>query len=96
MAIEEYVVGQYVKFIGSFWDDAAHTTPIDPTTVEFVVTPPDGTNVTDEDPYHESTGVFSTSVLVDQQGDWHYEWRSTSPTTVIPGVITVYASRIAA
>ncbi len=93
MAIQEYIVGQPVRFIGRFWDDPEMTQPTDPSTVKLWIRDWEGTDTeleyaTDVD--RDEEGVYSYVLVPDHQGDWKWRWESTAPDTAFQGVITVY------
>lgn len=94
MPIQEYIVGQPVKFIGRFWDDPEMTNPTDPATVKLFIRDWEGSDQDYEYPAdvdRDEEGVFSYVLVPDHEGDWHWRWESTNPEVVIQGMITVYA-----
>lgn len=94
MAIQEYPVGQPVKFTITFYSDAARTVAVDPNTVQLTLNPPEGedqvyTLVDDEIENEAGTGNFSLTATPDAPGDWKYRWESDEPVVVVQGVIHV-------
>jgi hypothetical protein len=93
MGIEEYVVGQPVRYRGRFYDDPAMTEPVDPSTVTLFLRDPAGTDTSylySADVDREEEGVFSSVVVASLAGDWHWRWETTQPDIVIQGMVTAY------
>ena len=86
-----YDVGDKVTLSTTVKDDSGTLTNA---TMAIAVTKPDGTSASPSAPTNPSTGVYKSTVTVDQAGTWTYVWTaSVQVTAVEPGQFTVRAQQ---
>lgn len=87
-----YDIGDKVTLTTTVKDSSGALTN---TTMAIAVTKPDGTSATASAPTNVSTGVYTSTVTVDQAGTWTYVWTaSVTVTAVQPGQFTVRAQSV--
>lgn len=74
--------GAVASVTGVFTDEAGAL--VNPTVVDLLAVAPDGSEVVTHigSLVHQSTGVFTFLVLLDQEGLWSFRWESSGPTSV--------------